>query len=87
MPTKYLGRAEHIEVIGDESGFMMLFENDYGDKFRVNVHDVAGALLASAQDQIGNWIAEGEQDRATRHVTDDNSLHSVHADIWDGRQR
>ncbi len=101
MPTISLGRADHIEVVGDEDGFELHISTDEGE-YVVNVHSVSQELLDTVQKEIGEYWATGRalarqhalERRADFEQADAYDLrnpkhpqyHSTHVSIWDERE-
>lgn len=96
MPTTPLGTADLINIGSGEEGFELYLSTDTGT-YVVNIHALAETMLDEAKSEIGPWIAEREDARATRHVTDDADAypaddpkhpdwHSVHASHYDERE-
>lgn len=93
--SRSLGRADNVEVIGDEDGFELHIETESGN-YVVNVHGCATQLLEQVK-QIGDWFAGGmaaaaayappvDPDGYDRSDPKHPDWHSVHADLYDSRE-
>ncbi len=61
-------RADEIEVIGDEHGFVLVIDTDEGDRLRINIQRRAQAFAENVDSTIGAWLREGEAARLTRPI-------------------
>ncbi len=81
MPATHLGRADEVNVIGDENGFELHIHTAEGT-FVVNIQSIAEAVLLEVNREIGGWIAEGvaariERDESLAATYDDDGAYDV----------
>ncbi len=85
MPAEYLGRAESFSVNEDENGFEIHFSTDDGGDWIVNIQAVISQFLKGTE-KVVDYVTEGAFS-AAYPPSHDGDIHSIHADIWDAREK